>query len=166
MPAQEIILPTNAVLIYGEATRVEMKVGANATVAKMIPGALVILDTNENEVKEAGAKAHGILGIIDVDHEHTIGDPYDNGDGSVGDNVPILIPNEGTFVALIMLANEDLIQGDVLVSAANGLVAESAIAALGSQGDIVAIAWDTCSAAADTRIVARWCYCPEGKAIA
>lgn len=161
MPAQEIILPTNQVLIYGDALKVEMKVGANATAAKMIPGALVILDTVENSVKEAGAKAHGILGVIDVDPTHDIDDNYE-----VADNIPILIPNEGTFVALIMLANEDLIQGDTLVSAANGLVAEAAIAALGSQGDIVATAWDTCSAAADTRIVARWCYCPEGKAIA
>lgn len=161
MPANEIVLASHKVLIYGEAARVEMKVGANATAAKMIPGALVILDTNEGEVKEAGAKAHGILGVIDVDPTHDIGDNY-----AVGDQIPILLPNEGSFVALIMLANEDLIQGDRLVSAANGLVAELAVAAMGSQGDIVALAWDTCSAAADTRIVARWCYTPEPAAAA
>lgn len=156
MPANQIVLATNQVVIYGEYTRTEMKVGANATAAKMIPGALVILDTNEGEVKEAGAKAHGILGIIDVDATHKIGDNYE-----VAENIPILLPNEGTFVALIMLASEDLIQGDRLVSAANGLVAEQAVGAMGSQGDIVGLAWDTCSAASDTRIVVRWAYTPE-----
>lgn len=166
MPAL-IQLPAAKVLIYGEATRVDMKVGDNATLAKMIPGALVILDTNEGEVKEAGAAAHGILGIIDVNHKHTIGDPYDDGPGALGINedIPILIPNQGSFVALIMLGNEDLIQGDTLVSAANGLVAEIAAAALGSQGDIIGTAWDTCSEATDTRVIVRWSLCPEGAAI-
>jgi hypothetical protein len=43
-------------------------IGANATAAQMIPGKLVIFDTNDNEVKEAGAAAAdassnvGILG--------------------------------------------------------------------------------------------------------
>ena len=154
-------LPAHQVMVQGKAERFEMKVGANATAAKMIPGALVILDTNENEVKEAGAKAHGIFGIIDVDPTHDIGDAY-----AVGDNITILVPRNGSIVALIFLANEDFIQGDTLVSAANGLVAEAAVAALGSQGDIVGYAWCTESGAADKRVMVRWHLTPEGKAIA
>ena len=161
-----LVVPLHQVLIQGKVERVEMKVGATATPAKMLPGTLVILDTNENEIMEAGAKAHGILGIIDVDAEHDIGDPYDNGDGTVGDNVPIIVPQSGAFVALRLLANEDIIQGDTLVSAADGLVAEAAIAALGSQGDIVGIGWDTSNVATEARIIVLWCYTPEGKAIA
>lgn len=99
-----ISLPLHAVLAHGKAEILEMKVGANATAAKMIPGALVILDTTENEVKEAGAKAHGILGVIDVDATHDIGDAY-----AVGDNIPIIVPHNGSIVALIFLANEDFI---------------------------------------------------------
>lgn len=156
-----LTVPAHQVMCQGEAERFEMKVGANATAAKMIPGALVILDTNENEVKEAGAKAHGILGVIDVDATHDIGDNY-----AVGDNIPILVPHHGSIVALIFLANEDLIMGDTLVSAANGLVAEIAVAALGSQGDIVGTAWCTESGAADKRVLVRWSLCPEGAAIA
>lgn len=155
MPANEIILPNDKVLIYGEATRVELKVGANATAAKMIPGALVIYDAAEGSVKEATTKSTGILGIIDVDGTHDIDDAY-----AVGDQIPILLPNEGSFVALIALANEDLIQGDKLVGGAFGTVAELAVGALGTQGDIVGLAWDTFSAAANARIVVRWCYTP------
>ena len=154
-------LPAHQVLIQGKAERVEVKVGANATAAKMIPGALVILDTTENEVQEAGAKAHGILGIIDVDPTHDIGDAY-----AVGDNISIIIPQAGCFVALTMLANEDLVQGDRLVSAANGEVAEQAVGTMGSQGDIIGLAWDTVSGAAAVRFIALWCYTPEVAAAA
>lgn len=156
-----ISLPLHQVLAHGECTRYEMKVGANATAAKMIPGALVVLDTTENEVKEAGAKAHGIFGVIDVDPTHDVDDAY-----AVGDNITIIVPNAGALVALIFLANEDFIQGDTLVSAANGLVAEIAIAALGSQGDVIGQAWCTESGAADKRVLVKWHYCPEGAAIA
>lgn len=161
-----LVVPTNQVMAQGTAERFEMKVGANATPAKMLPGTLVILDTTLNEVKEAGAKAHGILGIIDVDHEHTIGDPYDNGDASVGDNVPIIVPHSGSIVSLMFLANENFAQGDALVSAADGKVAEVAVAALGSQGDIIGNAWCTEAGAADKRVLVRWNYCPEGAAVA
>jgi len=159
MPGLEV--PAHQVMCLGKAFRVEMKVGANATAAKMIPGCLVILDTTINECKEAGAAAHGILGVIDVDATHDIADAY-----AVGDNIPILIPYAGSILALTFLANENFAQGDSLVSAANGLVAEAAIAALGSQGDIVGIAWCTEAGAADKRVLVQWHLCPEGKAVA
>jgi len=160
MPAQQLILPAQQVIVHGEYTRVEMQVGANATVAKMIPGAIVIYDAVENSVKEAAAKARGVLGIIDVDATHDIDDTY-----AVGENIPILIPNSGTFVALIFLANEDFTPGDALVTGASGTVAENAVAALGSQGDIVATAWHAEAGAANVRVVCRWNLCPEGAAI-
>lgn len=161
MPAHIFTPPVGQVLIHGPALRVELKVGANATPAKMIPGALVIYDAAEGSVKEAGAKAHGILGVIDVDPTHDIGDNY-----TVGDNIPIIVPGQGCFLALILLANEDVIPGDRLVSAANGLVAEQAVGAMGGQGDVVGIAWDTSAVAADARIVVLWNYSYEPAAAA
>lgn len=146
-----INVPAHAVLIYGDVLRITLKVGANATAAKMIPGALVIYDAVEGSVKEAGAKAHGILGVIDVDPTHDIGDNY-----AVGAAIPILCPAPGAFLALILLANEDVIQGDRLVSALNGLVAEQAVGAMGSQGDVIGIAWDTSAVAQDARIIVLW----------
>lgn len=167
MPAQEIILPNDRILIYGEATRVEMKVGVNATLAKMVPGALVILDAAEGSVMETAGKDHGILGIIDVDPTHSLGDPYDDGPGLLtpgeGENIPILIPNEGSFVLLYSVASNNLIMGDRLVAADDGLVDELAAATMGGQGDIVGLCWDTHSAAAITAIVVRWCYTPEAQ---
>lgn len=151
MPANALVVPSNQILVYGEYTRVEMKVGANATLAKMVPGAVVIYDAAEGSVKEAGAKAKGVLGIIDVDATHKIGDTY-----AIGGQVPILIPNRGTFVALWFLANEDFTQGDYLVTAANGLVAEIAVGALGTQGDIVAQAWENEAGSADKLVVCKW----------
>lgn len=156
-----INLPTNQVLIYGPANRLEMKVGANATEAKMIPGAIVVYDAAEGSVKEAGAKARDVLGIIDVDPTHKIGDTY-----AVAENIPILVPLNGTFVALIFLANENFVPGDTLVTGASGTVAEIAVAALGSQGDVVAQAWDTESGAANVRVICKWLHCPEGAAVA
>lgn len=161
MPAQQLILPNDQVLISGECVRLEMQVGANATEAKMIPGAIVIYDAAENSVKEAAAKANDVIGVIDVDATHDIDDPY-----AVGENIPILIPNSGTFLALIFLANEDFTQGDTLVTGASGTVAEIAVAALGSQGDVVATAWEAEAGAANKRVICRWNLCPEGAAVA
>jgi len=144
-------LPAHAVLIYGDVLRLDLKVGANATAAKMIPGALVIYDAVEGSVKEAGAKAHGILGVIDVDPTHDIGDTY-----AVAATVPIIVPAPGSFLALTLLANEDVIPGDRLVSAANGVVAEQAVGAMGAQGDVIGLAWDTSAVAQDARIIVLW----------
>lgn len=151
MPANILTVPTNQIVVYGEVTRVEMKVGANATAAQMVPGRLVIYDAAEGSVKEAGAKAKGIIGIIDVDATHKIGDTY-----AVAAQIPILIPNSGTFVALWFLANENFTQGDYLVAAASGLVAEIAVGALGTQGDLVAQAWENEAGAANKLVVCKW----------
>lgn len=147
---------TNRIVVSGQAIIVPMKVGANATAAKMVPGAWVILDTTENEVKEAGAKAHGVIGLIDTDPTHDIDDAY-----AVGDLIPIIIGPNGLLVMCILLANEDVIQGDVLVTAANGVTAEKAVGAMGAQGDVVAEAWDTSAVASDVKILARLKLCPE-----
>lgn len=158
---QYIQKASNKIQVYGTPIVVEMTVGANATAAKMVPGAFVILDTNSNEVKEAGAKAHGVIGLIDVDATHKVTDNY-----AVGDPIPIIVGPNGIFVMVLALANENFVQGDTLVTAANGLVAEQAIAALGSQGDVVGEAWEAWNVASDELILARLCIVPEGKAVA
>lgn len=157
-----LVVPTHAVVIQGKVERVEMKVGGAATPAKMLPGTLVVVDTNDNEIMEAGAKAHGILGIIDVDAEHDIGDPYDNGDDTAGDNVPVIVPQAGAFVALTLVTGGSVVQGTTLVSAADGEVKEAEVQTLGGQGDIVGIAWETVTT--NIRFIVLWCFTPEAKA--
>lgn len=39
-------------------------IGANATAAYMIPGTIVVYDTNDNEVKEASTDSSGNVGIL------------------------------------------------------------------------------------------------------
>lgn len=120
MPAQQLIKPTNQILVYGDKKIIEMKVGSLATVAQMVPGRLVIRDAADNEVKEAGAGAKNFLGIIDVDPTHDIDDTY-----ALGDNLPIIVPTSDTFLKLLLLANENVTQGDELIVAANGKVSKA-----------------------------------------
>lgn len=152
----------NAIVVMAPTLhRIMMKVGANATAAKMLPGTFVILDTTTNEVKEAGAAAHGVLGLIDVDATHDIDDQY-----AVGDPVPIITGPNGIFVMVRALANENFVQGDSLVTGADGVVAEQAIAALGSQGDLVGEAWVDWNVASEEKILAKLIIVPENKAVA
>jgi len=161
MPAQSLVKATNQIIVFGEFKKVEMKVGANATAAKMIPGTLVIRDTNDNQVKEAGAKAHGIFGVIDVDPTHGMSDNY-----ALGENIPILVPLNGSFLMIRIAANENVTQGDTMVSAADGLIAAHAVGAMGSQGDIVGQVWETWNVAAIEHVLVKWLYTPELKAAA
>jgi hypothetical protein len=64
---QGYVRPVNQILADKEGSVVhEYEVGAAATPAQMVPGRAVIYDTNNYSVKEAGAKADTVLGVLDV----------------------------------------------------------------------------------------------------
>ena len=143
---QGIVKPTNQVVAAGEPLTVEMEVGANATVAKMIAGTVVIFDSVDQTVLEAGAEATGEVGFIEVDATHKKTDTY-----AVGGSVPIVF---GECLAVLRLAaSENVTRGDPLVTAADGKLAKRAVGAMGAQGKVVAYAWESSNVTTDAAIL-------------
>ncbi|MFB0502251.1 MAG: hypothetical protein ACETWE_00255 [Candidatus Bathyarchaeia archaeon] len=143
---QYLVKPANQIVVEGNPRRLEFKVGANATPAKMLPGRLVIHDAVDGAVKEAGAKARNIIGFLDVSAGKLESDAY-----AVGDQVMVVV---GACTAkLTLLANESVAPGDLLVAAADGKVAKQAVGAMGSQGMIVGQALETSNVAQDAEIL-------------
>ena len=151
MPAQTLVKATNQILVFGKALKLECKVGANATKAKMIPGTIVVRDTNDNEVMEAAGTELSIFGVIDVDPTHDMDDTYD-----VGDNIPILAPSPGAYLMLRMKANENVTQCDIIVHAADGLVIAQVVGALGTQVSPIGQVWETWNVAAIEHVLCLW----------
>jgi hypothetical protein len=146
---QGIVKPTNQIVAAGEPLTVEMAVGANATVAKMIAGTVVIFDDADQTVLEAGAKAVGEVGFIEVDATHKKTDTY-----AVADSVPIVF---GECLAVLRLAaSENVTRGDPLVTAADGKLAKRAVGAMGAQGKVVGYAWESSNVTTDAAILVHW----------
>jgi len=146
---QYLVKPANQVVVAGNPIRVEMEVGANATPAKMLPGRLVIHDTTDGHVKEAGAAADNILGFLDVDAGKLESDNY-----AVGDQVMVVM---GECIAkLTLLAGESVSPGDPLVSAADGKVAKQAVGAMGAQGTVIGHALESSNVTVDAEILVHW----------
>jgi hypothetical protein len=135
---QGIVKPANQIIIHGDPVILEMEVGANATAAKMLPGNLVIFDSADSTVKEAGIKADNVIGIIDVAPDKLESDTY-----AVGDQVKIITGPDGIIVKLRLKASENVTRGDALVAAADGQVAKQAVGAMGAQGSVIGIALES-----------------------
>lgn len=166
MPQETIITPVNTILAGGVPEIREYEVGANATAAKMLPGRFVIFDTVETAVKEAGAKAHGVIGVIMEKPDGALTDAY-----AVGDHVRVITgPAVGDVYVLVteLQSGGAVNPGTAIVTAADGKVAIAAVAALGSQGDIVGegVKVTADPVAADANIVIKMRKVPEGQAIA
>ncbi len=146
---QGIVKPSNQVLASGNPLTIEMEVGANATAAKMLPGRVVIFEDADQTVKEAGAKAVNEVGFLEDVGNHKKTDAY-----AVGDQVPVIFGE--CLAVLTLLANENITRGDALVTAADGKLAKLAVAAMGSQGRVVAYAWETSNVATDAEILVHW----------
>src|SRR4030065_1124859 len=121
------VKPTNQIIAYGDPLKTEMKVGANATPAKMLPGKIVIFDDADFTVKESGAKTTGWMGVLDVAPHKKKTDAY-----AVTD--PVMVIEGEAYLLLTLLANENVTRGDRLVIAACWKVSKQAVGALGSQG--------------------------------
>jgi hypothetical protein len=156
---QYLVKPANQVVVAGNPLRLEFEVGANATAAEMHPGRLVIHDTNDGDVKEAGAKARNIIGFMDVAAGKKESDNY-----AVGDQAMVVV---GECIAKVtLLANESVAPGDLLVAAANGKVAKQAVGAMGSQGMVVGQALETSNVAQDAEILVHFWKGAEPEAAA
>jgi len=146
---QAIVKPANQIVAYGDPLKVEMEVGANATVAKMVPGRVVIFDDADQTVKEAGAKADNVVGFTEVTAKGT-----KTTQPAVGDQIPIVVG--ACLAVLTLLANEVVTRGDPLVTAADGKLAKQAVGAMGGQGSVVAYAWESSNVAVDAEILVHW----------
>jgi len=129
------IKPVNRILQSPPDVEIlEMEVGANATAAKMLPGRLVIDDTTDGDVKEAGANADNVIGVIEVQSGMLLADNY-----AVGDPISIIPRHSGARVLLTLVSGSGAVSpGDPLVSAADGKAALQAVGAMGAQGTVIA----------------------------
>jgi hypothetical protein len=146
---QAVVKPSNQIVAYGDPLTVEMEVGANATPAKMLPGRVVIFDDADQTVKEAGAKATGEVGFLEVTPTKKKIDNY-----AVGDQAKVVIGE--CLAVLTLLASENVTRGDPLVTAADGKVAKLAVGAMGSQGKVIGFAWESSNVTADAEILVHW----------
>ncbi len=141
--------PSYQVLAHGNPLKSEMEVGANATAAKMLPKTVVIFDDADWTVKEAGAKAQGWLGILDVKPDAKIDDAY-----AVGDACTVI---EGECYAVLRLkASENVTRGDKLVTAADGLVAKQVVGAMGAQGRVVGEVLESSNVTVEAAVLVHW----------
>jgi hypothetical protein len=146
---QTVVKPSNQIVAYGDPLAVEMEVGANATPAKMLPGRVVIFDDADQTVKEAGAKATGEVGFLEVAPTKKKIDNY-----AVGDQAKVIFGE--CLAVLTLLANENVTRGDPLVTAADGKLAKQAVGAMGGQGSVVAYAWESSNVTTDAEILVHW----------
>lgn len=110
-----------------------MEIGANATAAKMLPGRVVVFDDADQTVKEDGAKADGVVGFLEVVPAKKT-DAY-----AIGDQAKVVVGE--CLAVLTLLANESVVRGDYLVTAADGKLAKLAIGSMGGQGSVLGEAW-------------------------
>jgi hypothetical protein len=163
MPQFIATLPTNTVVAGGKPVIKEYVVGANATPAKMVAGRIVIFDTVEYAVKEAGAAAHGVIGVLMEKPDEALDAAY-----AVGDVCRVITGGEDVIVRVLEVQNGGAINpGTSITTAADGKVAIAAVAAVGSQGDIIGegVKIYADPASADTAIVMKLKIIPELKAI-
>ena len=149
MSPQEIgnTKPVNRILQGPEfVDLIPYEIGANATITDTLPGRLVIHDTIEGDVKEAGAKAANVIGVLEVVSGMKETDAYVVGDPCV------VISQPGARVVLdISSGSSAVVDGDQLMAAQGGRVEKV------SSGDVVATALEkvTPAAGSDTRILCR-----------
>lgn len=154
---QGLIKPANAIIVSGNPLTVELEVGANATAAEMLPGALVIFDTVAQTVQEADDESDGEVGVLDVVAGTLRTTAY-----AVGDQVPVIF---GDCICLMkLLASENVGLGDPLVSAGDGKLKKQAVGAMGAQGKVVGYAWEASNVTTDATIMVH--FCPSAEAAA
>jgi hypothetical protein len=132
---QDIVYPNNTVIVEDNGLVIEeFEVGANATPAKMLPGTWVIYDTVAGSVKEAGAKAVGVIGVIMEEPNGALTDVP-----AVGDQIRVVTGDNGKVMLRRGVSGGAIVPGTSLVTMADGLTGNQEVGAMGSQGEIVAI---------------------------
>jgi len=131
---QYLVKPVNRIYAGGQNVNIqEFKVGANATPAKMLPGRWVVYDAADGAVKESGAKASDVMGILEVDSGMLLTDNY--AAAAMCKVIPLV---SGVYVmcTLVAGAGNVVVMGDGVVTAADGKTAKLAVGAIGTQGTI------------------------------
>lgn len=115
-----IIIPNNDV-VSGKYRTERLAIGANATLAKMIPGAAVQYDTNEHDVKEATANCD-VIGFIGYGMAHSTFKPAtrDTAYAALGDEIPV--HNGVGFLVRNPTVSASYTKADMLTTDASGLV--------------------------------------------
>lgn len=102
--------------------RVErLGIGANATIAEMLPGAPVVFDTNDHDVKETQALGD-IIGFLGYGDAHSTYKPAtrDTAYTALADEVPVV---HGTdMIVRVPCASTSFVKGDKLACENAGLV--------------------------------------------
>lgn len=114
---QYLVIPANGVLADGNPHIVEVEIGANATEAKMLAGRVVIHDTNDGDVKEAGADAATFMGILMEQPDELEATHYD-----VGDQAKAIIGGPCIVKLCFASAGTGCTPGDKIGIAADGKV--------------------------------------------
>jgi hypothetical protein len=110
-----LVKPTNSVLVQGPHQIVEMKVGANATAAKMLPKIWVIYDAADGSVKEAAADSVAALGVLMEAPDQGIGTAY-----AVADQCRVV--TKGIVLCTYLSSATGCTPGDALATVADGKV--------------------------------------------
>lgn len=115
-----ITMPRNDV-VAGKYRTERLGIGANATIALMIPGAAVQYDTNEHDVKEATANCD-VIGFLGYGEAHSAYKPAtrDTAYTAVGDEVPV--HNGVGFLVRAPCASTSFTKGDLLTCDSSGCV--------------------------------------------
>jgi hypothetical protein len=101
----------------------------------MLPGTWVIYDTVAGNVKEAGAEATDVIGLIVEESDALI----TAAPGAKGDIIKVITGGEGKVMIRRVANAGNIVPGTPLVTAADGLAGLQAVGALGTQGEVVAI---------------------------
>jgi hypothetical protein len=132
---QDIVYPNNTIIVEDNGLIIEeFEVGANATPAKMLPGNWVIYDTLAGDIKEAGAKAHGVIGLLLEKPNGALTDAY-----AVGNQARVITGGNGKVMVRRAASAGNIVPGTPLVAAADGQTGLQAVGGPGTQDDVVAI---------------------------
>lgn len=121
-------IPVNDVAQGGSAP-LQLRVGANATAAKMLPGVSVVFDTLDSDVKESGA-AGAMIGVLGYAAANPNLKPETQLTAyAVGDSVPV--HQDGRVYAYL---TETIVKGERLVQAADGKFSKAAAITIVASG--------------------------------
>ena len=117
--------PANAVVTGVHYTEL-LKVGANATAAKMLPGIAVVKDTNDRSVMESG-DAGAIIGWLGYEETPAAFKPENRDTAyALGDTVAVH-HGQGAFIRMLLEASMTIVKGDSLTVGADGYVHKATI---------------------------------------
>jgi len=113
-------VPRNDV-VSGTYRTERLAIGANATIAEMLPGACVVFDTNDHDVKAAGALGD-IIGFLGYGEAHSSYKPAtrDTAYTALNDEVPV--HHGADMIVRCPCASTSFVKGDKLACGASGVV--------------------------------------------